>query len=236
MHTQTLTETIRPKNRPYVQPVGRPLPGRNQRINGKMVSTLDMIGAAMSFSRNGEIYGEGEAADYIYKVLSGAVRTYKLLDDGRRQISAFHLPGDVFGLEAASNHHFSAEAVTPATVIVVKRSALVALAARQGDVANELWTLTARELEKVQNLMITLGRKNAQERVAAFLLEMADRASDKHTVELPMSRQDIADYLGLTIETVSRTFTQLENEAAIELPTSRRVVLRNRGALNRLNA
>jgi CRP/FNR family transcriptional regulator, nitrogen fixation regulation protein len=232
----TLAESIRPKNRPYVQPAGRSIHGRNQRINGKLGSTLDLMGAAMSFSRNGEIYGEGEAADYIYKVVSGAVRTYKLLDDGRRQISAFHLPGDVFGLEAASSHNFSAEAVSSATVLVVKRSALIALAARQNDVANELWALTARALEKVQNLMITLGRKNAQERVAAFLLEMEGRASDKNTIELPMSRQDIADYLGLTIETVSRTFTQLENEAAIELPTSRRVVLRNRGALNRLNA
>jgi CRP/FNR family transcriptional regulator, nitrogen fixation regulation protein len=236
MQTQILAESVGPKNRPYVQPIGRAIPGRNPQINGKLVSTLDMMGAAMSFSRNGEIYGEGEAADYIYKVVSGAVRTYKLLDDGRRQISAFHLPGDVFGLEAASNHHFSAEAVTSATVLVVKPSTLVALAARQGEVANELWTITARELEKVQNLMITLGRKNAQERVAAFLLEMSGRASGKHTIELPMSRQDIADYLGLTIETVSRTFTQLENEAAIELPTSRRVVLRDRGALNRLNA
>jgi CRP/FNR family transcriptional regulator, nitrogen fixation regulation protein len=236
MQIQALAEPISPKNRPYVQPAARTISARNRRFNGKVGSTLDMMGAAMSFSRNGEIYGEGEAADYIYKVESGAVRTYKLLDDGRRQISAFYLPGDVFGLEAASNHYFSAEAVTTSTVLVVRRSALVALAARQNDVANELWTLTASALGKVQNLMITLGRKNAQERVAAFLLEMSGRACDKHTIELPMSRQDIADYLGLTIETVSRTFTQLENEAAIELPTSRRVVLRDRGALNRLNA
>ncbi len=236
MQIQAVTESIRPKNRPYVQPVSCAIHRKNPRINRKLASTLDMMGAAMSFSRNGEIYGEGEAADCIYKVVSGAVRSYKLFDDGRRQINAFYLPGDVFGLEAARNRHFSAEAVTRATVLVVKRSALVALAARQNDVANDLWTLTARELEKVQNLMIMLGRKNAQERVAAFLLEMAARASDKHTVELPMSRQDIADFLGLTIETVSRTFTQLENKAVIQLPTSRRVVLLDRGALNRLNA
>ncbi|HXY89500.1 MAG TPA: helix-turn-helix domain-containing protein [Xanthobacteraceae bacterium] len=190
----------------------------------------------MDFPRNGEIYGEGETADYIYKVINGAVRVYKVLDDGRRQISAFYLPGDVFGLEASDNYPFSAEAVTPSSVLVIKRSSLAALAARQSEVANELWSLTARELEHMQNLMITLGRKNAQERVAAFLLEMAGRAPDKNMLELPMSRQDIADYLGLTIETVSRTFTQLENELAISLPTSRRVVLRNRGALSRLNA
>jgi CRP-like cAMP-binding protein len=236
MQIQTLAESISPKNRPYVQPAVRAVHEKSPRNSGTSGGTLEMMGAAMSFARNGEIYGEGEAADYIYKVVSGTVRSYKLLDDGRRQINAFHLPGDVFGLEAARNHHFSAEAVTRATVLVVKRSALVALAARQNDVANELWTLTARELQKVQNLMITLGRKNALGRVAAFLLEMAGRGFDKHILELPMSRQDIADYLGLTIETVSRTFTQLENNSAIELPTSRRVVLRDRGALNRLNA
>jgi CRP/FNR family transcriptional regulator, nitrogen fixation regulation protein len=235
MQIQTLAESISSKNRSYVQPAGRAIHGKNQRINGKVGDTLDMMGAAMTFPRNGEIYGEGEAAEYIYKVVSGAARTYKLLNDGRRQISAFHLPGDVFGLEAASNHYFSAEAITSATILVIKRSALVAMAARQNDVANELWTLTASALGKVQNLMVTLGRKNAQERMAAFLLEMSGRACDKQTIELPMSRQDIADYLGLTIETVSRTFTQLENEEAIELPTSRRVVLRNRGALNKLN-
>jgi CRP/FNR family transcriptional regulator, nitrogen fixation regulation protein len=236
MQIQALTASIRPKNHPYVQPVSYAIQRKNQRIKGKLTGTLDMLGAAMSFSRNDEIYGEDETANCIYKVVSGAVRSYKLFDDGRRQINAFYLPGDVFGLEAARNRHFSAEAVTRATILVVKRSALVALAVRQNDVANDLWTLTARELEKVQNRMIMLGHKNAQERVAAFLLEMAGRASDKHAVELPMSRQDIADYLGLTIETVSRTFTQLENEAAIELPSSRRVVLRDRGALNRLNA
>src|SRR6185312_15646905 len=102
------------------------------------------------------------------------------------------------------------------------------------DVAQQMWALTARELQRVQDHIMVLI-KSAQERVASFLLEMAGRAGGG-AVELPMSRQDIADYLGLTIETVSRTLTQLEKTAAIELPTSRRIVLRNRSALSRLNA
>jgi CRP/FNR family transcriptional regulator, nitrogen fixation regulation protein len=197
--------------------------------------TIGMMGAPMSFARNAEIYGEGEPADYLYKVVSGTVRTYKVLSDGRRQIGAFYMPGDVFGLETSDEHTFSAEAISDSKVLVIKRSALVALAERDSDVARQLWALTGRELSRVQDHILLLI-KTAQERVAGFLLEMAERASSDGAVELPMSRQDIADYLGLTIETVSRTLTTLENAAAIELPTSRRIVLRNRSALNRLNA
>lgn len=197
--------------------------------------TLELMGAVIDYDRNNEIYGEGERAEYIYKVVSGAVRVYKVLDDGRRQINGFYFPGDFVGIEAGEEHQFSAEAVAKSRLLVVNRSALVSLAARKSDIANDLWSVTARELGHVQSLMITLGRKNAQERLAAFLLEMAKRARNM-TIELPMSRQDIADYLGLTIETISRTFTQLESDRAIDLPTSRRVVLRNHGALARLNA
>jgi CRP/FNR family transcriptional regulator, nitrogen fixation regulation protein len=198
-------------------------------------SSLDMMGAPMPFARNAEIYGEDEPAEYLYKVISGAVRTYRVLHDGRRQIGAFLLPGDMFGLEAGAAHASSAEAVADSVVLVIKRSALVALAERDPEVARQLWTLTAQELGRAQNHMLLLIR-NAQERIASFLLEMAERAPGADSVELPMSRQDIADYLGLTIETVSRTLTQLEAEAAIALPTSRRVVLRNRSALSQLNA
>jgi CRP/FNR family nitrogen fixation transcriptional regulator len=193
------------------------------------------MGAPMTFGRNGEIYGEGEPADYVYKVVSGTVRTYKILADGRRQIGSFYLAGDVFGLEVGEQHAFSAEAVAESKILVVKRSALVGLAARDGGVARELWTLTGRELARVQEHILLLV-KTAQERVVGFLLEMADRRPAGDAIDLPMSRQDIADYLGLTIETVSRTLTNLENEAAIELPNSRRIVLRNRPALRGMNA
>jgi len=203
-------------------------------VNGLFGSST-LVGAAMHFERNSEIYGEGEPADYIYKVLSGTVRTSKVLSDGRRQIGAFYLPGDTFGLEADLEHTYCAEAMGDASVLVVKRSAVAAEAQRNGHVARELWAATARELARAQN-HLTLLIKSAQERVAAFLLEMADRVPDTAGIELPMSRQDIADYLGLTIETVSRTLTQLESKAAIELPRSRHVVLRNRSALARLNS
>jgi CRP-like cAMP-binding protein len=200
-----------------------------------LTGTIDLMGAPMSFPRNSEIYGENEPADYLYKVISGTVRTYRILNDGRRQIGAFYLPGDIFGLEVGAEHHFSAEAISDAKVLVIKRSALVGLANRDGDVARQLWSFTARELLRAQDHVLLLI-KSAQQRVASFLLEMAERLSDGEAVELPMSRQDIADYLGLTIETISRTLTQLELELAIALPTSRRIVLRNRNALKRLNA
>jgi CRP/FNR family transcriptional regulator, nitrogen fixation regulation protein len=194
-----------------------------------------LMGSPMPFGRNEEVYGEGEPAEFIYKVISGTVRTYKILNDGRRQISAFHLPGDVFGLEAGEEHAFSAEAVCQSTVLVIKRSAVAALAAKDPAVSRQLWNLTACELQKMQDHVMLLI-KSAQERVVSFLLQMARRMPAANEFELPMSRQDIADYLGLTIETVSRTLTQLETQATIALPSSRRIVLRNRGLLDRLNA
>lgn len=207
----------------------RSTPGLSARDFG---STIELIGASMPFGRNVEIYGEGEPAEYLYKLVSGAIRTYKILADGRRQIQAFHLPGDVFGFEFDDEHTLSAEAIVDSRVLVVKRSAVDALAARDNNVARELWALTARELQRVQR-HVTLLVKTAQERVISFLLEMAGRAPG-NAVQLPMSRQDIADYLGVTIETVSRTLSGLETAAAIELPSSRRIILRDQNALSRL--
>jgi CRP/FNR family nitrogen fixation transcriptional regulator len=198
----------------------------------RLGDSIDMMGAPMTFGRNEEIYGEREPAEYLYKVISGTVRTYKILADGRRQIQAFHVPGDIFGFEFEDEHAFSAEAISDARILVVKRSAVMALAARNNDAARQLWELTARELQRVQGHVMLLV-KTAQERVVSFLLEMAGRTPGE-AVELPMSRQDIADYLGLTIETVSRTLTSLESAAAIALPSSRRIVLRNHQALSRL--
>jgi CRP/FNR family transcriptional regulator, nitrogen fixation regulation protein len=216
----------------FKQPMSQSLTAAD---NQAFESAVELMGASMSFPRNAEIYGENESADYFYKVVSGTVRTSKVLTDGRRQIGSFYLPGDIFGLATADEHTFSAEAITDSKVLVVKRSALVALAGRDHDVARHLWTATGRELRRAQDRILLLI-KNAQERVVSFLLEMAERSSADNAVELPMSRQDIADYLGLTIETVSRTLTHLENTAAIELSSSRRIVLRNPSALRRLNA
>jgi CRP/FNR family nitrogen fixation transcriptional regulator len=188
----------------------------------------------MRFARNIEIYGQDEPAEFLYQVIAGAVRTYRMLDDGRRQIGAFYLPGDVLGLEAGDAHLWSAEAIGDARVLVAKRSAVMARAEHDKDLAKQLWTLTVCELQRMQEHSMVLI-KSAEERVAGFLLEMAARGTAGGSVELAMSRQDIADYLGLTIETVSRTFTQLAQSGTIVLETSRRVLFRNRSALSRLN-
>jgi CRP-like cAMP-binding protein len=225
-------------------PLSRPVPaspratGRHAHDDRGEANSLDeslrLMGATMSFPRNTEIFGENEPADYVYKVVSGSVRTYNILSDGRRQIGGFYMPGDIFGIEFDGEHTSAAEAISDAKVLVVKRSAVNALAGRDASVARELFALTARELRRVQDRILLLI-KSAQERVAGFLLEMAQRASGGNAIDLPMSRQDIADYLGLTIETVSRTLTSLEAAAAIEVSTSRRIVLRNRSALSRMN-
>ena len=194
-----------------------------------------MIGAPMRFARNAEIFGEDEPAEYLYQVISGAVRTYRMLDDGRRQISAFYLPGDVFGFGAGDMHQSTAEAISEVQILVVKRSSVLARAEHEKSLAKQLWMLTVRELQRVQQHSLVLI-KNAEERVAGFLLEMAGRNASQAAVELPMSRQDIADYLGLTIETVSRTFTHFVQSGVIALETSRRIRFCNRAVLNRLDA
>jgi CRP-like cAMP-binding protein len=194
----------------------------------------ELAGAIMPFERNAEIYGEGEPSEYVYKVISGAVRTYRVLNDGRRQVSAFYLPGDVFGLDLAGQHAASAEAIAKSKVLFVRRSALMQVAQHNEEVTRELFEVVSNELRQAQNHTLTLI-KSAHERVAGFLLEMAQRLPRAEAFDLPMSRQDIADYLGLTIETVSRTFTLFEDSRKIKLIASRRVVLSNRSALNELN-
>ena len=193
-----------------------------------------LLGVTMRFQRNAEIYGEGEPAEQFYKVVTGAVRSSKLLHDGRRQIGAFHLPGDIFGLEEGLEHSFSAEAVSDCTIVAADRNDIVALAAKHGGIAHELWSATATSLRGAQEHMLLLGRKTAEERVASFLLKMASN-NETDRIELPMGRQDIADYLGLTIETVSRTLTHLRF-GAIAFSGARRIHLKRPNELKRLNA
>jgi CRP/FNR family transcriptional regulator, nitrogen fixation regulation protein len=194
----------------------------------------ELSGIPITYDRNAEIYGEGEMADYVYRVVRGAVRTYKVLNDGRRQINAFYLPGDIFGLELGDEYTWSAEAIVGSDIVMVKRSLVLSSAERDRDVGRQLWSVTAGELDGARSHALLLI-KSAQERVAAFLLEMSQRLADSNLVELPMGRQDVADYLGLTVETVSRTLTQLECDETIELLASRSIALRNRSVLSRLN-
>ncbi len=196
---------------------------------------LELPAIAMAYGRNEEIYGEGEPAEFVYKVVRGAVRTTRYLEDGRRQVGAFCLPGDIFGIEAGETHRFSAEAIVGSQVLMIRRSALEKAVSQDARAARQLWALTSSQLEQMQDQLMLLGRKSALERVVAFLLEMSRRKPVKGAVDLPMSRNDIADYLGLTIETVSRTFSQLERTQAIALQSSRSVLL-NDAALTRLDA
>jgi|SRR6185437_4088267 len=195
---------------------------------------FEIMGSLIAYGRNEEIYGEGEAADFLYRVKSGCVRTCRVLKDGRRQIASFSLPGDVFGLTPGEEHTSSAEASVPSEVIAVKGSTLRIRAGVDPALAILLMGLAIAELQRTQDHALLLI-KSAQERVATFLLDLAKREASNIEVRLPMSRQEIADYLGLTIETVSRTLTLLENTAAISLPTSRRVILCNRPSLSKMN-
>ncbi|MFT3728119.1 MAG: helix-turn-helix domain-containing protein [Terricaulis sp.] len=192
---------------------------------------LSLRGTRMHFERNGEIFGEGEQADYVYCVVSGAVRSMRFTSDGRRQILGFHLPGEIFGIELGGVHSLTAEALSPTEVIMVRRSLLEKAAAEDPRAARCWLELASHALDDARDHALLLGRKGAGERVAAFLLGLARRMVAGPDFDLPMSRSDIADYLGLTIETVSRSFTEMERQCAIGLPSSRHVVMRNRSTL-----
>ena len=197
---------------------------------------LGVEGVRLAYVRNEEIFGEGEQAGSIYRVLKGVVRTYRILADGRRQIAEFFLPGDVFGLEAGAEHRASAEAVIDCDVVSLRRSHLAERAATEASTAQKLWALTLNHLRRSEEHMLVLGRKNACERLAWFLIDMSVRIPAPEQIELPMSRQDIADFLGLTIETVSRTMTQLQDEGVIALPSCRRVIMCDKAALEDMAA
>jgi CRP-like cAMP-binding protein len=196
---------------------------------------MQLIGGVTYFPRRVQVFHEDAVADRLYKVISGTVCTYKVLRDGRRQIGGFYLPGDIFGLESAERRTLAAETITNAKVLVIRKSVLTALTNRNAVLTDDLLLLTARELARVQSRVLLLSSKSAQERVVGFLLEMSNRGtSNGNMVDLSMSRQDIADYLGLTIETVSRTLWALENCGAIDISRRRRIHFRNRSMLLQL--
>jgi CRP/FNR family nitrogen fixation transcriptional regulator len=162
-----------------------------------------------TYKKGAEIYGEKEPADYVYQVKAGAVRSYKLLSDGRRQIGAFHLIGDIFGLADSDSHRFTADAVVETTLWLLKRRSLETKAQTDGILTRNLLSMTTRNLQHAEDHMLLLGRKCALERVATFLIEMDKRLTATGVMTLPMTRHDIADYLGLTLETVSRSLSRL---------------------------
>ena len=190
-----------------------------------------------SYRKGTEIYGEKEPAEYVYQVKSGAVRSYKLLSDGRRQIGAFHLVGDIFGLENSSEHRFTTEAIVDTTVRLVRRHSLETVAQTDAMVARNLLSMTTNNLQHAEDHMLLLGRKTSLERVAAFLVEMDKRLTAAGVMALPMSRRDIADYLGLTLETVSRALSRLHELGVIGFVgnTQRQIVLLDRQQLASLD-
>jgi CRP/FNR family transcriptional regulator, nitrogen fixation regulation protein len=229
MHTHPLIPSIiRTKTSPAACPVTDQF--------GVLTGHAGLVATEFSYRKDEEIYGEDEPAEYVYQVVQGAVRTYKLLSDGRRQIGAFHLTGDVFGLESGLTHRLAAEAIIDTTVRLVKRRSLEQAAGTDVKVAQKLWTMTAGDLRHAEDHILLLGRKSAMERVANFLLEMDRRLAVAGLMALPMCRRDIGDYLGLTLETVSRALSQLHNEGVLGFSGARQIVLRNRQRLRTMDA
>ncbi|WP_028345513.1 helix-turn-helix domain-containing protein [Bradyrhizobium murdochi] len=234
MLTQTITATALPAAKAFPAARGQIALATDQ--FSVIASCSGVIASEFSYRKDEEIYGEGEPSEYVYQVIRGAVRTYKLLSDGRRQIGAFHLPGDVFGLDAGSAHRLTAEAIADTTVRLVKRRSLEAAAGSNVQVAHNLWTMTASDLRHAEDHMLLLGRKTAMEKVATFLLEMDRRLAQAGMMALPMCRRDIGDYLGLTLETVSRALSQLSDQGILAFSSARQIVLRNRRRLADMDA
>lgn len=206
------------------------------RVQPEDRQNLELSGVVLQFAADRPIYGEGDEARSFYKVISGVVRTCRFLSDGRRQIDAFHMAGEVFGFDAGPDHRMSAEAVSDCTVVAYRRRGLEAMISHDEGLGRWFFSHVMNCLSLTREHSLLLGRGSAAQKISAFLLEAADRESSGDIVDLAMSRQDIADYLGLTIETVSRTLSQLERDGIIRLPTARRVELKHRRALRTLNS
>ena len=184
------------------------------------------------FRRNNVIACEGVAADYIFMVVSGVVRSCKTFQNGSRNVVAFYLPGDLFGWDDQKST-LSAEAATDAMVLFIKRSGLLSLAARESRVSGFLLAITTRELRRAQEHGLLMSR-SAKCRLAAFLTDLSNRVGKTGSINLPMSHQDIADHLGLTIETLSRNITELERSGVVVRVSPRNLIVRNDHSLARL--
>jgi len=194
----------------------------------------DAFWSELKIRGGSKLFGEAEPADYIYQIREGAVRTYKQLSDGRRQIGAFHLAGDVLAIENCATHRCTAEAIVDTTVWFAKRRRLFARLTK-GDIpaANHVRDLVTRTLEHAESHLLVLGRQNSLEKVAAFLLELDRRLEQPDVMVLPMTRRDIADYLGTTLETVSRALSSLQEERILSLvgTNHRGIMLHDRSRL-----
>ena len=200
-----------------------------------LIDRLDLVPKRSQYEKDAEIYGEESSTDYVYQVISGAVRNYKLLSDGRCQITAFYLPGDIFGFDCGTSRQTTTDAIAMTTVRAVKRGDIEAAAAEDIQISRLLLSMAIEDLDHARQQIVLLGRKTAIERVAAFLLEMDRRLPASNILTLPMSRRDIGDYLGLTLETVSRAFSQFHEQGILDFLDARHIALKNRARLCRMD-
>jgi len=202
-------------------------------------SPLDKVGTSVSYARGKTIIEEANPAEYVYKVVSGALRKLRLLPDGRRQITSFLMPGDFFGFAEGACYTHTVEAVADVTLVRYARRGFEAVLEQDPRAGRHFLALVCKALSATQDQLLLLGRKSAVERMASFLLALADRktAGGKGGAELdlPMNRSDVADYLGLTIETVSRLVTRLRALRIIDTPDAHRIVILKRDALEDLS-
>lgn len=213
----------------------RPVPTASS--NDVVAAELERIGTALPYARGALVIEEGNSAEYVFKVTRGALRSVRLLADGRRYITSFLLPDDFFGLADTTVYSQTVEAIADAIVIRYSRRSFEGLLERDARAGRHFLGLVCGELSAAQDRLLLLGRKSALERMAAFLLAMVDHKTNTSTppgqieIELPMNRSDVADYLGLTVETVSRLLSHLRSRRIIDLPTTNHVIFLDREAL-----
>ena len=185
------------------------------------------------YHRNNVIVCEGDPTDYMFLVVSGTVRTCRTYETGTRSIIAFYLPGDLLGWTNAAKHSLSVEAATDAIILFLKRSVLLSVASQERGFANTLLAATTNELLRTQEHAMMISR-SAQCRVAKFLTDLWMRLGKTTCLDIPMSHQDIADHLGLTIETVSRVITNLERAGLVRRVSPQKLILQNQLALKHM--
>ncbi len=202
------------------------------------LNSLSAILTNVELAAGDPLIDEGEAADHVFNITKGTLKIYKLLPDGRRQITGFLFPGDFLGLMRSDTYVCSAEAVTEVSLCRFSRNKLDGLITRHPKLERRLLQMARTELAEVQDQILLLGRKTAKERLATFLLTLARRAAargdEANPVGVPMSRDNIGDFLGLTTETVSRTFTRLKTAGYIAQEPDRRVLIRDRATLENI--
>ena len=199
------------------------------------LGALDRTGTPIVVLQNQTIFSEGEPVNHAYKIVRGVVRLCKHLPDGRRQIAQFLFPGDYFSFVTIGDHGFSAEAVVDVSLLSFTQERIGRLCRDNPDLRSRLFQMLSQRVCDIQNHLTIVGRQTAKERVAGFLLLLADRLSSGGTsFNVPMNRQDIADYLSLTMETVSRTLSRLKAAHTIEIRDQHRLELQDVDTLRAL--